>query len=116
MSNIISKNWKKVLIVAGAVVLAILLFYKISWKPNVIEDYKKSDIAVDRDVIDGIRDTSKNITNDAKEYAEETDKEIEEKTGSRSVVGWIIIIVAVAFGILILDMLMQPSDDKKKKK
>lgn len=111
----IAKNWKKILYVIGAIILGVLLFYKLTWKPNIIEDYNNSGIEVKSDVIDSIKNTTSDITNNAKEYAQETDKDIEEKTGSRSVVGWFIILIGLVFVILIIDMLMQPKDDKKKK-
>ena len=116
MGDLLVKNWKKILIFAGIVILAILLYCKITWKPNIIEDYRESDIVIERDVIDGIKDTSKDISEDAKENIDKANEEASGKNGSRSIVGWAIILGVAFFAILLLDMLMQPSGDKKKKK
>ncbi|MBQ9267757.1 MAG: hypothetical protein IJ217_05755 [Clostridia bacterium] len=120
MGKLLKKNWKKILIVLGAVVLVILLYYKVAWKPSVVNDYVRSEINIERDVIDSVKDTASNVSNEVKEGAENLENKANEtdengQKGSRSIVGWGIILGAIIVGILILDAIMQPSSDKKKK-
>ena len=112
MGSLLKKSWKKIVIIIGAVILAFSLYFKIAWKPTVVEDYVNSDIEIERDVIDKIKDTS----NDAKKDIKELNESTMEKDGSRSVIGWIIIFGLIVGGILVLDLLMQPNEKDKKKK
>ncbi len=119
MGTLIAKNWKKILIIIGAIVLGVLLFYKLTWKPSVIDEYKKSDINIDRDFIDNM----KNTTNEVHDKIQDGDDdhlsynpETGEVRGSRSVIGWIVILGVALVGIMLLDSAMNSSSGDKKKK
>lgn len=119
MENLIVKNWKKIFIVIGAIILAMLLFYKISWKPNVLEGYLNSNINVEKDVIDNIKSSSTTIQDDIRG---DDDKNLSLNTktgevkGSRSVIGWVVIFVIVFVAIMLLDSYMSGSSSSGAKK
>ena len=119
MGNLLIKSWKKIFIVIGVIILAILIFQKITWKPNIIEDYEESDINIQRDVIDGIKGSSKEIRDEIRGDDDEhlsLDTKTGEVRGSRSVIGWIVIFVIVFVAIMLLDSYMQGSSSGGSKK
>ena len=58
MKNLLVKKWKNIFIAIGVAIIALVLYNKISWQPNIVNSYIESDINIKSDVIDGIKGTT----------------------------------------------------------
>lgn len=114
MGKFLTKNWQKIFIVLGAIVLAVLLYLKVTIKPSIVEDYIKSDINVETDIVDDINKGSEDLAEDVAEQIP-TDSEIMEDTQKGKIIKWAIIVGGIFVLLMVLDSFMQSSSKEKKK-
>lgn len=119
MKNLLVKKWKKIFIAIGIAIIALVLYDKVAWQPNIVNSYLESDINIKSDVIDEIKGTTKDVTEKIEDVAnnQENNTGVEIEKASSPMTKWVVVIVVAFIAILILDLILQGgsgSSDKKK--
>lgn len=118
MKNLLVKKWKNIFIAIGVAIIALVLYNKISWQPNIVNSYIESDINIKSDVIDGIKGTTENVTGKIEDAAnnQENNTGVEIKEAGSPVTKWVVAIVVAFIVLLVLDLIMQGGSGKSDKK
>lgn len=116
MAKLITNNWKKLLIILGAICILILLYQKIVIKPNIVNDYLDSDIYVESDIFDSVQNGAGQISDKVEDDIANNPVTSESDNTMQNVIKWAVIIGIIFLAIMLLDSLLQGSGDAKSKK
>lgn len=114
MKKFISKNWKKILIIIGAICIIINIGVKIIQDTNVVTGYIENGPVMEEDIFDKIFGVAEDVTGNVEDNPHDIKDDYGEQTGidSRLFRG-MIVVGAIVLGIVIISSLFEGGGDKK---